>query len=189
MKYVKMTAKTEGSFKATYVVSADSLLSKSDVFAYCQQLTLRDMMNAETLDEDDMEYDLEDEPLDEDEFLSYMADYQHVRETLRVCVLGNPNDNILSVYKVYHNDMSEIPQFYTFSAQCSQDQEIDSLGYVDGDHPREEVFEKARQDCLYQLKRYCKVDGLTIYSGLFVMAEVDQEDYEQEVDDRDLVLA
>lgn len=189
MKYIKMKAKTDGRFRATYIVSADSLLSQSDIYAYCQQLVLRDMISMSEIEDEDMEFDLDDEPLDSDEFLSYMADYQHVRETLRVCVLGNPNDTMLTVFKQYGSDMSDVPQFYTFSAQCSQDQDVDSLGYVDSQHPREEVFEKARKDCLYQLKRYCKIDGLAIYSGLFVITEVTQEDYESAVDDRNLALA
>lgn len=190
MQYMRVVARgDEDCFVSTYYVGYHSLLSKSDIFNYVGTLATQDLIEA--IDEEDAldaGFNLEDEDISAEEFDYCLLDYEKVREKVRLSVLGFPHNDIFVCYKIYKEDMTNVPRYVIASASCGQDQSIRSLGCVDVDTPFEEEYDRLRNDLLYQLKKYTDISGTLIVTGVFVIEEIDEEEYQDAVREEELVL-
>lgn len=194
MRYMCVKAEgTDGNFSATYYVSYNSLLGKSDIYNYVGTLALKDLMY--TLDDED-DYDnidagfeLNDEAITSEEFDYCLLEYERVRERVRMSVLGFPQKDIFVCYQLCDRDMTEVPRYIVASASCGQDASVRSLGCVDVDTPFEEEYDRLRNDCLYQLKKYTDTPSVLLATGVLCIEELDEEEYQTALDDEELVLA
>jgi len=90
----------------------------------------------------------------------------------------------------FGEDMTDKPQCLYFAAAVGgeEDSSIDTIGLIDHDHPREQVFETAWSDLQYQCRRYYQLSGVAMATGVVAVSQMGPEEYEAERSDRELVL-
>ena len=183
-----------GNKKFNYITERDELISDDEIKELCEKLALCDSLTefSDDIDslEDIMEIDIDSEDTDmgEDEFAyRVLSGKCQLVDSWRS--FGDRFNVFANVYREYKEDVSEEPICYCFEAECGQEPDVDTIGVVDKDNPREEVFESAWRDCLYQLKRYFKVSGWLLKSGIFRITKISVDEYEYTRKERELVLA
>lgn len=189
MLYKDYTIKLCGK-KLSYLVERDELISENEVEELCEKLALCAALSSSDIDINDvLEIDIDSNSNDisEDEFA--------YRVLSRNCLLvdswrsfGNLFEVFANVYQVFDEEV-EGPICYSFEAECGQEPDVDTIGVVNEEHPREEVFETAWKDCLYQLRRYFKVSGWLLKSGIFRITRITVEDYEYMRKEREAILS
>ena len=193
MLYKQFNISSDGH-RLTYITERDPLISETEAQELCERLALCEYLDMCGDDVDEIEDLLGIEmkstssDISEDEF-SYRllgGNYQLV-DSWRS--FGNRiNDIFINVYLEYDSNVIDEPVCYCFEAQCGQTQDVDTIGIVDKGHPREQVFEDAWRDLLYQMRRYFKVTGWLLKSGIFRIYKMTSEDYEAMREEREMIL-
>lgn len=185
LRYYQVKVKTDGSFRDTYYVEADSLISENEISDYVAQIAVVDVI----LSEDECEaLDVENIiELDREDALPIFSEY-HMRPKLQISPLNNLMDTVLSIGH-YEKDFSpQTQEFFIFSAAAGQDSDVTALGKTDEEHSREQVILDGYYDCLYQLKKYFQIPGVVMATGLFTIQTITEEEYELERSEREIVL-
>ncbi len=179
-----------GDYSYTYICERDELISSDEVKTLCSNIAALDTVQMMDCLEDVVELEVKSESkeLPEDEF-AYMVLGRNCQLVDSIRSFGNRFDVFTNIYRVFSHDVSEEPVCYGFDADCGQEPEVDTIGVVDSEHPREEVFEEAWKDLLYQLRRYFKVSGLALKSGVFHVSKMSAQEYEDSRKEREMVLA
>lgn len=181
LRYYQVKVKTDGSFRDTYYVEADSLISENEISDYVAQIAVVDAI----LYDDDCEA-LEVASvteLDREDALPTFSDY-HMRPKLQISPLNDLMGTVLSIGH-YEKDFSpQTQEFFIFSAAAGQDSDVTALGKTDEENPREQVVLDGYYDCLYQLKKYFQIPGVVMATGLFTIQTITEEEYEMEEADR-----
>ncbi len=184
---------SSGDGQLVYLVERDPLITENEALEYCERLATYECLCAE-VDIDDIGGILNcvtqstASDISEDEFAYRLLDgYYQLVDTWRS--FGNHvNDIFINIYLKCESKVDDNPVCYLFDAQCGQSQDVDTIGVVDKDHPREEVFEDSWKDLLYQLRRYFKVSGLSLKSGVFRAVKISSEDYEAVRQEREVAM-
>ena len=98
-------------------------------------------------------------------------------------------DPDVSCFCVNSDNQLSDDRYFLFSAQAGQDADVNSVGKTDKDKSIQEVMEEGYADCLYQLRQYFQPAGLAMCTGVFTIQALDEEDYQYELSERELVLA
>lgn len=174
----------------TYICEHDELISSDEMESLCMNLALLDAVHEAECLEDALEFEVESksEEMEEDEF-AYRVLGRNCQLVDSIRSFGNRLEVYTNIYQIFSRDVSKEPVCYGFDADCGQEPEVDTIGVVDFEHPQEEVFEEAWRDLLYQLRRYFKVSGLALKSGVFHLSKMSAQEYEDTRKERELVLA
>lgn len=174
----------------TYPVCASSLLTNTDIAEYIVTCGTHDFFASQG---DDYVPDEETyvEPVlgdDVDEWLFLGAiSTDNVRERFRVAVLGDPNDTIITAYRVF----KEAPTGTTYvraDAACGQEGSVSCVAAVDGGDVQA-AYGKLRDDLLYQLKRYHEIEGLNIHTGVVSYDVMSEDEYNDYIEEHQAILA
>lgn len=194
MLYSKHIVITDDT-KFVYISERRPLVSVLEVESICRdeglcQVAYKQQEACGSLDLQDLlevSIEVKSEDLTEDEFAAHILSGK--------CQLVDSNRSfgdvqrvITNVYRVSNREESG-PFYYLFEAECGQESDVDSLGYVDADNPSEVVFEDAWKDCAYQLRRYFKMAGVMMERGVFHITQLCLHDYEQSLKQKELFLA
>lgn len=185
MKYYKCAAKL-GDKSYRYLVEAHDLLSvdeaETSVAKCAVYLALDTSEDVDELLSASVECDTQE--IGEDEFVSRVLDFAHVRLADSLARFSNSTDMLLNVYQVCKDDISEEPFYVQFSADCGQDAKVDYVNMVTSEFPYEQVREEGWRDCMYQFNRYFHVSGMDMLRGTFEAFRLTQSDYEYIYDER-----
>lgn len=181
MRYRSATVRI-GTRAHHYLVESDNFITDSEVeekmlvTAIYDEMAVTDDMDALMEEEGDVTFS---DDMTEGEFAEQLLDYDHVRLIDFSVMFTKPLDSVLiNVYEVdLRHDIAEEPMRVRFSASCGQDMEVDYIATIDATHPLHEVRDEAWRDCVYQLRRYCKVTGVALICGLFQMMRISEDDY------------
>ena len=186
MRYFEIVAQSDGSFRETYYIEADNLISQEEMRDYVAQVSAIDLLLSEDEESETLEV-LDPRELEKEDIANIIADI-HVRAKLIIAALNNLDNVVLGIYhreKDYSVDKSE---FFIFSAAAGQEADVTSIGKTDMNHSREQVIHDGWFDCIAQLKRYWQIPGVVIATGLFTIQTTSEEEYELERSERELVL-
>lgn len=184
MKYCKVVAKGNDSWKETYYVAAHDLFQQSEILEYVSAVVTEDFIK-DSSDEDEL-FELDPNWIDGSEYYGIVFS-ENFREKLSLSSLINLTDVFLSIGKIYKKLSDD--RYFLFSAQAGQDADVNSVGKTDKDKSIQEVMEEGYADCLYQLRQYFQPAGLAMCTGVFTIQALDEEDYQYELSERELVLA
>lgn len=183
MLYSKHVVTTDcGTY--TYIAERRPLISIAEVEELCEDDGLYQTASSEhkkdgaVIDIEELlcrEVDVESKDITEDEF-AYMLLGEGYQLTFAYRAFG---DIPYAYINIYRKHKKAYPLYYSFEGICGQEPDVGSLGVVDEDHPSEEVFENARKDCYYQLRRYYKIPGISIENGMFSVMEVSEDHYKR----------
>lgn len=184
MRYCKVVAEGNDSWKETYYVAAHDLFQQSEILEYISVVATEDFIK-DSSDEDE-QFALDAEWIDGSDYFSILFN-ENFMERLSLNSLINLADVFLSIGKVY----KKVPKdrYFLFSAQAGQDVDVNALGKTEKDKSVQEVMEEGYADCLYQLRQYFQPTGLAMCTGVFTIQALDEEDYQYELSERELVLA
>lgn len=119
-----------------------------------------------------------------------ICDYKHVRPILQIYVLGNLMDNMVTIYRSYKEDISQITQYLYMSGETAGDEgcKYSTACVVTPKQQRVEVIEEGWKDLLSRIKRDGNMGGVYIKTGILTIFDVPQEDYERYKKNTELVL-
>lgn len=154
------------------------------------QSAAQDILSDEDWEENDTEVEVDIQEMDENEYISCTLLDGHVRPVLGMYMLDNPTHSLMVLSRKFGEDMTDKPQCLYFAAAVGgeEDSSIDTIGLIDHDHPREQVFETAWSDLQYQCRRYYQLSGVAMATGVVAVSQMGPEEYEAERSDRELVL-
>lgn len=161
--------------------------AKTYVVAYAQQAG-QALLTQEDWEEDDTGVEVDIKKMDEDDFLSATLMDPHVRPVVGVYMLDNPTNSLMMMYRRYDKNVQDESQCLYFGLESEDDSVVDTIGVVNADHPREEVFQQAWKDLQYQCRRYHQMTGLAMALSAVSVSEITSEEYEEERSDRELAL-
>lgn len=194
MRYREASVKG-GTSVHRYLIESDNFLTDAEVEGKLVVMAVYD----EAQKADDMEdlFDLDvsveiGDDMDESEFAARVLDENHVRLIDFTVRFSEPNDGIiLNIYEVdMRHTIGDKPLHVRYSADCGQSMDVDCIDVISADNPPHASRDAAWRDCLYQLRRYCKVDGCNMICGLFQMQRISGSDYEEMYSERaELVVA
>lgn len=188
MRYFRIDVKSDCEFNKSYYAEADNFVSSEEIRDYVAQLASIDAVEADSADELDSIEVLDPVQISEDDALELIADVS-VRQKLLITNLNNINNVILGVYtKVKDFEIGD-PECFMFSADAGQDADVTAIGTTRDGEVKGKVFFDSWVDCIQQLKRYWRVSGVAIASGTFVAQMISNEDYDMEINERELVVS
>lgn len=186
MRYFEITAQSDSTFRSTYYVEADNLISDSELRDYIAQVATVDLLYSE--DEEAEELDvLDPKELTEGDIIEIISDIC-VRPKLIISALNNLDNVVLGIYHREKDYSIGKPEFFVFSAAAGQEADVTAIGKTDKEHSKENVVHEGWLDCIKQLKRYWQIPGVVIATGLFTIQTTSEEEYELERSERELVL-
>lgn len=182
---------TIDAYKLTHYIEMDSLVSEPEIKEVLSSLVTMHFLqeyNGEVYGE--MELEIELESIEEDEYLNSVvfSNYNRVRPELTVSMLSNPNDIIYNIVRLYPHDIEEQRYGVLMQAEAGQDAAVTHLEIISPENPREKAITVGQRDCLAQLKKYFQITGTQLRRGIFVIAETSNEEYDEMVQERELIL-
>lgn len=185
MRYFEVDVKSDDSFRETYYVEIDNLISEMELNDYVVQIAAVDMLMAED-DGEELEIVRTEELLDV-EMIAVVSDVT-VRSKLVITSLNDISNVVLGIYKREKDFNLGDPEFFIFSAAAGQDSDITSIGRTEDGKTREEVIQEGWNDCIYQCKKYFQIPGVVIATGLFTIQSITEDEFDMERSERELVL-
>lgn len=186
MRYFEVKVQSDSTFKSTYWVEADNLISDNEIRDYIAQVATIDALDSDNDNIEEIEV-LDPRELSNEEIFDIIADVR-VRSKLIITALNNLDNVVLGIYH-YEDDYSpDQSEFFIFSATAGQDADVTAIGKTDIDMTREKVINEGWIDCISQLKRYFQVPGVIIATGIFTIQTTSKEEYDMERADREVVL-
>lgn len=181
----------------TFYGQFDNLISYDEIEYYISQaIDLNTDDDEEDIDIESIlmdtagtEFECEDMTLT-DWLTTVVCDYKHTRPVLQIYVLGNLMDNMVTIYRSYKEDVSQITQYLYMSAETTGDEgcKYSTACVVTPEQQRVEVIEEGWKDLLSRIKRDGNMGGVYIKTGILTIFDVPQEDYERYKKNTELVL-
>lgn len=188
MRYFRVDVKSDCEFSKSYYAEADNFVSSEEIREYVAQLASIDAVDADSTGELENIDVLDPVEISDDDALELISDVS-VRQRLLITNLNNMNNVILGVYAKVDSFEIGDPECFMFSADAGQDAEVTAIGTTRDGEVKGKVFFDSWVDCIQQLKRYWRVSGVAIASGTFVAQRISNEEYDMEINERELVIS
>lgn len=186
MRYFEVKVQSDSTFRSTYYVEADNLISDGEMRDYVAKIATVDLIYSEDEEAEEIEV-LDPIELTESDIIDIISDIR-VRSKLLIAALNNLDNIVLGIYHLEKDYVSGKPEFFIFSAAAGQDADVTAIAKTDENVTREQAIHNGWVDCISQLKRYWQVPGVVIATGLFTIQATSEEEYEMERAERELVL-
>lgn len=199
MKYfnVKVTS-FDKKYNADYLIETDNLLTPeeiNDLFAptLLHQVSIDGELENMFTPVDDEQFTLPvktdwKELSLEDYFEMILSDSDNIKEVFNLSNLGHMADSTISINRRFPYKVKGKPQYLSFTGLSSSGEIFEDCQKVTLENSKEVVIDSTYKNIVSNMRKYKRLTGLDIKRGLFIMTDISEDEYQEEINDSALTF-
>lgn len=199
MKYFTVgVTSLDNKYTANYLIETDNLLTPEEI---------NDLFTPTMLHQVSIDGELENlaRQIDEEEFTIPMktdwkeiepenyldmlvSDNDTIKEVFNLSSLGHVADSTISINRKFPYKIKGKPQYLSFTGMSSSGEIFEDCQKITLETNREKVVDKTYQEIVGNMRKYKRLSGIDIKRGLFIVTDISEDEYQEEVNDSALTL-
>ena len=198
MKYfnVKVTS-FDKKYHADYLIETDNLLTPeeiNDLFAptLLHQVSIDGELENMYTPIDDEQFALpvktDWKEISLEDYFEMISDSDNIKEVFNLSSLGHIADSTISINRKFPYKVKGKPQYLSFTGLSSSGEIFEDCQKVTLENSKEVVIDSTYRNIVSNMRKYKRLTGLDIKRGLFIMTDISEDEYQEEINDSALTF-
>ena len=200
MKYFTVKVSSfDKNYHAHYLVEADNLLTPEEIHGLFNPTVIHqvsidgELENIATPIDDDgdkfaVPVEAHWEEMTPEDYLASLTEGDNIKEVFSLSSLGHVADSTISINRKFSHNIKGVPQYLSFTGLSSSGEVFEDCQKITIESSREKVIDKTYQDIVTNMRKYKRLPGIDIKRGLFIVTDISEDEYQEEINDSALTL-
>ena len=194
MNYVTSLDK---KYNADYLIETDNLLTPeeiNDLFAptMLHQVSIDGELERMSVPVNDEEFSLpvktDWEEVTLEDYFEMLTNSDNIKEVFNLSSLGHVADSTISINRKFPYKVKGNPQYLSFTGMSSSGEIFEDCQKVTIENSKEKVVDSTYKNIISNMRKYKRLTGLDIKRGLFIVTDISEDEYQEEINDSALTL-
>lgn len=198
MKYFKVKVTSlDKKYNADYLIETDNLLTPeeiNDLFAptMLHQVSIDGELERMSVPVNDEEFSLpvktDWEEVTLEDYFEMLTNSDNIKEVFNLSSLGHVADSTISINRKFPYKVKGKPQYLSFTGMSSSGEIFEDCQKVTIENSKEKVVDSTYKNIISNMRKYKRLTGLDIKRGLFIVTDISEDEYQEEINDSALTL-